>query len=568
MLHLAIGVVIIAALYFGRDVLIPITLAILLSFILSPIVGFLRRIRIPRGPAAILSVLIALGIISSIGTIVGTQMASLSGQMPQYVQTLQTKVDAAENFAKSQIAAVTDKLEHSGRPKSSVAQPQTSGKQPAAATSTTDAQDANPLGEAFGIIGSILAPFETFIIVLVVTIFILLQSNEVHDKTIRLFGSSDLFRTTTALDDVSTRLSKYLLSQLTVNTGFGVIIGIGTWLIGLPVPLVWGVLAGMLRFVPYIGAILGAILPVIVAAAIEPGWTSAAYVALLFLIVEPVTGYAIEPLLYGHSTGLSPLSVVVAAIFWAWIWGPIGLVLSMPLTLIMAVVGRHIPELKFLEVLLGDQPALSPAEYYYQRLLAGNLDDSLDQALTAIDNSSLAQYYDDVLLPALRLADNDIRRGALDRATAAQLALNTLHFVEDLADTDTPEEARPDGVIASPPQTVICLAGPGALDDTVTTMLSQLLAIKGIRTELHAFSAISRRAINALDLSGGHKICLMAVNPSTSSPRMRTLIQRIQQKTATMPVIGLTSQYSDDGEARPVPQYVETFAEAVSLCSA
>jgi hypothetical protein len=240
----------------------------------------------------------------------------------------------------------------------------------------------------------------------------------------------------------------------------------------------------------------------------------------------------------------------------------------MPLTLIMAVLGRHIPELKFLEVLLGDQPALSPAEYYYQRLLAGNLDDSLDQALTAIDNSSLAQYYDDVLLPALRLADNDIRRGALDRATAAQLALNTLHFVEDLADTDTPEEARPDGVIASPPQTVICLAGPGALDDTVTTMLSQLLAIKGIRTELHTFSAISRRAINALDLSGGHKICLMAVNPSTSSPRMRTLIQRIQQKTATMPVIGLTSQYSDDGEARPVPQYVETFAEAVSLCSA
>lgn len=568
--HLAIGVVIIAALYFARDVLIPVTLAVLLSFVLSPIVGFLRRIHIPRGPAAILSVLIALGIISSIGTVVGTQMVSLSDQMPEYVQTLQAKVDAAQNFAKSQITAVTNQLEHTTGPKPSATPLQTTTNAPHSSADTASSADQfNPLGAAFGVLGSILAPFETFIIVLVVTIFILLQSSEVQDKTIRLFGSSDLLRTTTALDDVGARLSRYLLSQLAVNTGFGLIIGVGTWLIGLPVPLVWGVLAGMLRFVPYIGAILGAILPMIVAAAIEPGWTSVAYVALLFAIVEPITGYAIEPLLYGHSTGLSPLSVVVAAIFWTWIWGPIGLVLSMPLTLSMVVLGHHIPNLKFLEVLLGDQPALSPAEYQYQRLLTGNLDGSIEQALSVIeDNRSLSQYYDEVILPALKLADNDIRRGAIDRSTATQLAANALHFVEDLADSDTADGVAPVAAAQPSPDTVICLTGPGPLDDAVTTMLCQLLALNGIRTERHTFPAISRQAIHALELSGAHKICLMSVTPTTSSPRMRALIHRIQQKTGAPIIVGLTPQNGGDGPAGPKALYAATFAQAVSLCSA
>ncbi|GAD50544.1 hypothetical protein NT2_09_01520 [Caenibius tardaugens NBRC 16725] len=567
--HLAVGVVIIAALYFARDVLIPVTLAVVLSFVLSPIVGFLQRILIPRGPASVLSVLIALGIISSIGTVVGTQMVSLSDQMPQYVQTLQGKIDAAQNFAKSEIAVITNQLEQSAKPRlpGSSLQPQPVPHPSPANSSATES--LNPLETAFGLLGSILAPFETFIIVLVVTIFILLQSREVHDKTIRLFGSSDLLRTTAALDDVGARLSRYLLSQLVVNTGFGLIIGIGTWLIGLPVPLVWGVLAGMLRFVPYIGAILGAILPMIVAAAIEPGWSSVAYVAILFAVVEPVTGYAVEPLLYGHSTGLSPLAVVVAAIFWTWIWGPIGLVLSMPLTLSMVTLGHHIPNLKFLEILLGDQPALSPAEYQYQRLLAGNLDGSIDQALTAIeDNGSLSQYYDEVILPALRLADNDIQRGAINKATAGQLASNALNFLEDLTETEMAE--RLVSSTASQPRStsVVCLAGPGPLDEVATTMLCQLLAQNGIPAELHAFPAISRRAIDALELSGAHRICLISVNRPPGSPRIRAMIHRIQQKTDAAIVVGLTGHDTDDGLTPAKVLCAATFTQAISLCSA
>src|SRR5205085_12625808 len=199
----------------------------------------------------------------------------------------------------------------------------------------------------------------------------------------------DLHRTRLVMHDAGARLSRYFLSQLAVNTTFGVVIGTGLWLIGMPVPALWGVLAGILRFVPYVGALLGAVMPLTIAAGVDPGWTMPIEVVALFAVVEPLTGYVVEPLLYGHSTGLSPLSVILAAVFWTWIWGPVGLVLSTPLTLCLVVLGRHAKPWEFFDVLLGDRPALPAVDRFYQRILADDPDEILHQAETLLAKQPL-----------------------------------------------------------------------------------------------------------------------------------------------------------------------------------
>ena len=239
------------------------------------------------------------------------------------------------------------------------------------------------------IITPTLSPLATAAIILIVAIFVLLQQEDLRDRLIRLFGSRDLHRTTAAMDDAARRLSRYFLTQLAINAAFGIIIGTGLLFIGIPSPALWGVLAALLRFVPYVGAPLAGIIPVALGAAVDPGWFKAVAAAALFLVAEPIMGQVVEPMLYGHSTGLSPVSVVVSTIFWAWLWGPIGLILATPLTLCLVVLGRHIERLEFLDVILGDRPALTPIENFYQRILSGDPVAALEQAELLLKERSL-----------------------------------------------------------------------------------------------------------------------------------------------------------------------------------
>ena len=260
---------------------------------------------------------------------------------------------------------------------------------------------------------------------MIVAIFILMQREDLRDRFIRLFGSTDLHRTTIAMDDAGQRLSRYFVSQLGVNACFGVVIGVGLWLIGVPSAALWGVLAGLLRFVPYVGPLLAAVAPLTLAAAVDPGWWTTIYVALLFVIIEPLTGYVVEPLLYGHSTGLSPMSVIVAAVFWTWIWGPVGLILSTPLTLCLVVMGRHVKSLEFFDVLLGDRPALSEVNRFYQRTLANDPDEALDQAEKMLADRSLVDYYDSVVAAGAEARRR--RRGTRHDQPPARHRNDTLH---------------------------------------------------------------------------------------------------------------------------------------------
>lgn len=365
LLSFQIGVVVIAALYLAREVLVPITAAILLSFVLAPLVDLLRRWRLGRVPSVLIAVFVAIAIIGAIGTVIGSQVAQLAPRAPEYAGTIEKKIEAARTYLAEKASGLLQRVGYDATPVQTVpqgsagAETPVKGDQPGSKPATS-----SPLELLQKYLSPILSPFATLGIVLVISIFVLLQKEDLRDRMIRLFGATDLHRTTVALDDAAQRLSRYFLAQLGLNSAFGVIIGAGLFVIGVPNPVLWGILSGLLRFVPYIGSFISAGLPITLATAVDPRWSMAIWTAALYIVVELGVSQGIEPILYGHSTGLSPLAVVVSAIFWSWLWGSIGLVLSMPLTLCLVVLGRYVDRLEFLDILLGDRPPLTPVESF------------------------------------------------------------------------------------------------------------------------------------------------------------------------------------------------------------
>jgi predicted PurR-regulated permease PerM len=555
LLGIAMTAIVIAALYFAKDVLIPITLAVMLSFVLSPVVDLLQKVRLWRAPAVIITVLAALGVFALIGTMIGAQAAALTANAPEYAQTVEAKIEGVQSFAVTKVAAVTQMfgsklhmpaagaLAPSPATKAATtpAAPPPTLSEPAAKDGRRpvlvemEQQQTSPFKIALTVLEPILGPLETLVIVLIVAIFVLMQKEDLRDRFIRVFGSSDLHRTTLAMDDAGQRLSRYFLSQLAVNTSFGVVIGLGLWMIGIPSPAMFGILAGLLRFVPYIGSALAAIVPIALGAAIDPGWSTAIYVVLLFLFVEPAVGYIVEPMLYGHSTGLSPISVIVAAVFWTWIWGPIGLILSTPLTLCLVVMGRHVKSLEFFDVLLGDRPALGPVETFYQRILADNADEALAHAEILLTDRPLIDYYDGVVLRALQLAAIDESRGTIDRAMAVHMNRTMLEVIGDLDDhVELGAEAQ--GILPEN-GAVACLAGRGPFDDAVAAMLVQLLRQRGIVPRLIPHDDAARHRIGGLDLTGVKVIALSYLELAGSPAHLRFLIRRLRQRAPNARIV-------------------------------
>jgi predicted PurR-regulated permease PerM len=550
LLSLAVAAVVVAALYFGQDVLIPITLAVLLSFVLSPLVDLLQRIGLWRAPAVILSVLAALGVMALVGTLIASQATSLTVNAPSYARTIEAKVQGVRSFAIDRLAAITREV--GGKRAADAITPggSAAGVAPASAPALAPGErrpvlvevaepQTSPFVIARTILEPILGPLETTIIVLVVAIFVLLQKEDLRDRFIRLFGSNDLHRTTMAMDDAGERLSRYFLSQLAVNTCFGIVVTLGLWALGIPSPAMWGILAGLLRFVPYIGSFLAAVAPIALAAAIDPGWTLVIWTALLFVVVEPLTGYVVEPFLYGHSTGLSPVSVIVAAVFWTWIWGPIGLILSTPLTLCLVVMGRHVKSLEFFDVLLGDRPALSAVESFYQRVLADNPDEALAQAEALLADRPLIEYYDGVILAGLKLAAEDEARGTISGDRVQLMSRTMLAVIDDLHDhvaVDPGRGALPEPM-SFPVGVVACIAGRGPFDEGVSAMLAQLLAKQQIDVRRVGHDAVSREAIGSLDLSGVSVLVLSYIELAGTPAHLRYLIRRLRQRAPHATVI-------------------------------
>jgi hypothetical protein len=438
------------------------------------------------------------------------------------------------------------------------------------------------------LINPLLGPLATTAIIIVFVIFILIMREDLRDRLIRIAGSTDIPHATAAIDDAARRLSRLFLAQLAINTSFGVIIGLGLFFIGIPSSFVWGVLAGILRFIPFIGPILGLIFPLTLAVSVDPGWSMAVWTAILFLGLEIVASQLIEPVIQGHSTGLSPVAVVVAATFWSWLWGPVGLVLAVPLTVILVVLGRHVDALKFLDVLLGDKPALSEAEGFYRRMLARDPIEAVERAKSYMMSHSLAGYCDDVVRPALMLAQKDAERGILednkkvlmcdtveslsaDIAHEHWLAREKAQRLAAASDDDLAVVEADRAVSTCESARRLLVVGAGTeLDQAASAVLAALVEVHGIPARIERAEALRARNIAGLDLSGVTLACVSSVDMKTPA-HIHFVARRLKSRAPRAKLLlGLWSAKDDRAgaelkDAVGADGYAFTFHQAAAI---
>ena len=435
------GAGVLGLLYVGREVLVPITLAVILSLVLLPLVRRLKRFGLGQTSAVLASVSALAVFIAGLATVIGVQVVHVAASLPQYEETIQAKVKSLREMSVDRMAVVQSEAGRmfgglDGHPRDvPVARGSAAPGSGASATPLrVEIQEPreSPQKVITQFLSSVWGPLETTGIVLVVLVFVLLEHEPLRDRFIRLAGSSDLRATTTAINAAGERLSRYFAAQFAVNFGVGAVIWLGLIVLGFPQATLWATLTAVLRFVPYVGTTLAAASAAVFAAAVVPGWDLMIMTVALYLIVETIAGQVVEPMFYGHTTGLSPLAVVVGAILWTWLWGPVGLVVSTPLTLCLLVAGRHVKALAFLDILLGDAHALTMPERFYQRALSGDADEIIAAARSFLKRKTFATYCDKVLMRALQLAGHDVEAGIVSQEEQLKVRDAILTVIETL----------------------------------------------------------------------------------------------------------------------------------------
>ncbi len=602
-----LAAVAVAALYFGREVLVPIALALLLSFVLAPPVRILQSWRFPRTVAVFIVGLLAFSTIFGLGALMVSQVTQLASDLPGYQSTLREKIQSLRGAAAGTgtLERASEVLQNlskeidkpAGRPRP----PALTNRDPASRPIPVEVRQPDPgaLQVLVALITPLIHPLTTTGIVVIFVIFILIQQQDLRNRLVRLAGAQDLQRTTAALDDAGQRLSRLFLTQLALNAGFGLVIGVGLWFIGVPSAPLWGMLAMVMRFVPYVGAVISAIFPLVLAAAVDPGWSMVLMTAALFLIAELIIGQAIEPMVYGQSTGLSPVAVITSATFWTWLWGPIGLILATPLTMCLVVLGRHIDRLKFLEVALSDEPPLTPAEIIYQRMLARDPIEVAEQARTFLKEKPLGAYYDEILLEGLRLAQADAERGLLDDERMRRIRDVVAEIVDDLAthtdkkqvekksecDTDenaplaqlekvAAEAAGGDQPLPERWRTgkpVLCIPGPSLLDEAAATMAAHLIEREGIGARAEQAEALSMSRIFSWETQDVALVCLCYVEYATPA-QIRYAIRRVRRRVPNIPILvalfGNTERFEGDQATEGAELVQQSLREVVDKIKA
>jgi predicted PurR-regulated permease PerM len=609
---LASTCIIIAGIYFAREVLIPLALAMLISFLLTPAVSWLERTRLSRTLAVLVVVGLGLALVVSLGYVVGRQFASVLDQFPSYQGELRSKIERVRShggfFRKLQNEATTISKAATGTTQAS--QPATApsaANPPPPATPTQEAQPTHPLeSQAPGdhaipvrvvseltplelfkqYAGTVLDPLATAGLVLILVIFMLIQREDLRDRIIRLVGRGKLNLTTQALDDTGTRISRYLGALAVVNALYGILVALGLWGMGyffghgrgFPNVLVWGLLVGIFRFVPYIGIWIGASVPLLLSFALFAGSGVFIGTVAMFVVLEVVVSQFIEPYWYGASTGMSALAVLVAAVFWTWLWGPIGLLLSTPLTVCLVVLGKYVPQLTFLEILLGDEPVLPPHERIYQRLIASDEEEAAELVHSLRKEESLEEIYDGVLIPALAMAELDHHRGQLETERLEFMRQSIRDIVEELGDEEAERvngappgednekegkekgekedgsEKEAQGAHMTVPRdcvlNVLLLPARGESDQIVAVMLHQLLELRGYCPETPGAGALASEMVNMIAAKKADIVVVSAMPPA-AIPHARYLCKRIHAKFPEMIMaVGLWGSRGDLRRAR------------------
>lgn len=506
-LTLACAALVIAGLYYGADILVPLILAGLLAFVLEPLVSRLTRWRCPRWLAVTVVMLFTAGALGCTALFVGSQVSQLGHDLPTYQSTIQKKlrtlrqtIVARRPFgdASRMITVVEGEFDATRRALTPTP------KAAAGSVSRVQVEPApvSPLQSVIDMLAPVAKPVGTAGLVLVFLIFILLGRSDLRDRALRLVGGN-LHQTTDAMNEAAQRVSRYLTMQLLINLLYGVPFAIGLWLIGVPGAPLWGLLSITLRFLPYVGSIIGALFPLTLAFAVDPGWDMFLWTAGLVLTLETISNNLIEPLLYGSSTGLGPLAILVSATFWTVLWGPVGLVLATPLTVCLVVMGRHLPPLRFLDVLLGSDPVFDAPTRLYQRLLAGNVEEAIDQAECEVQEHSLRRFYAGTALPALALAVREQQRSAPEHRRRVQRGVAAL--VRDLRAAVPPPPATG--------QPLLCIGLRSDADGLAAQMLAHALAADGVPAQALPAARISAEHITGLALDGTSTVVLVSGHP-------------------------------------------------------
>ena len=570
LIGLSITSIIILGLYYGRDLLIPLALATLFGFLLDPLVSWLKNKGLPRIVSILLVISVVLGILLSGAAYLGMQLGTLSQELPTYQNTIRNKLQSLKTYSEGPsvwdgaISTFTvvkqtlsndstssskhhNNLQNTNPKTESKTESKTTAPKETAATTVSDTEEAaipevrvvgnqsGPIDDVTTWLLAIANPIATAGIVLLFVILILLDRSDLRDRILRLLGNN-LNTATDTLDEAATRIGTYLRMQLVVNLSYGVPMALGLWLIGVPAAILWGMVAVVMRFVPYVGPMLSSIFPLLLAFAVDPSWNMVLWTLGLIVVLELISNNIVEPLLYGSSTGLSTLSIILAATFWTTLWGPIGLILSTPLTACLLVLAHYIPALKFLEILLGSAPVLDAPQRFYQRLLADNIEEALELAQEDIadglpddaDDAALARnvtaFYDEVSIPAMRLFSslhNDV-------ATAEhRLRINTSlkQFSQEMLDEypapSTPPYAYP---------RILCVAARWEVDSKAADMLAHSL-------QLHSYAAqtwanpllLQLDSIDQAQWQNVDVVCISIFNPQPSAA-LRLLCRHIRKR--------------------------------------
>lgn len=529
---LLIAAILIAALYFGRSLLIPLALAILLGFLLDPAVRRLHRWGLPRSLAVFLVVTLALGAVAGIGVYVTSQLTALSADLPTYQTTIRDKLHALREAA-SKPGAWDGALKTLQTVQKEIDTTPAPGSRAAAAPAKVEivGPESRPTQVALDWLGRVSEPVATAGIALLFVILILLDRRDLRDRMLRLAGG-DLHVATDAMDEASGRIGRYLRMQFLINACYAVPMGFGLWWIGVPAAALWGFVAAIMRFVPYVGPIVSAVFPLALAFAVSPDWGMVLWTAGLILALELVCGYLVEPWLYGSSTGLSAMSIIVAAMFWTALWGPIGLILSTPLTVCLLVVGRYLPSLRFLEVLLGSESSLAEPQRLYQRLLADDVEEAVDLAGEFVDErrgapaggegAALVDFYDEVGVPALCVAT----RHHVDVASAEhrlRLATGMAALLDELREQYPPAPATQ--VVRA-----CCIGARWEIDVLAAQMLAHALEHRGYAASPAPQAMLASPSFELPPEAARAAIVCLSVFGSEPQARIRLIARRLRRR--------------------------------------
>ena len=526
-------IAVVGALHFGRDLFLPLAIAMLITFALSPLVSRLRGFGVPFIASVLAAVTLAFAAIGLFGLVVAGQLGELARELPTFQGNIVKKLEALQTTGREN--GLVSRLSRMAADINA----QISQAAPESIAAGADRPLAVEVVEKLGvwetlrdIVIPLISPVATTGLVIVVVVFMLLERDELRDRFIRLVGANDINRTTQVIEDAGTKVGTYLLIQLTVNIIYAVPIGIGLWVIGVPNPVLWGMLTLVLRFLPYIGPILAAIFPLFLAFAVSPDWSMVLWTGVLFLSVEMISSNVIEPWIYGSKTGVSPLAIIISAIFWTWVWGPMGLVLATPLTVCLVVVGRYIPQFAVFDVLFGDRPTLAAHSRLYQRMLVGDTVESTLRAEELLEDEFIADYHRDVGIPAMLLAQGDYARGALsqdqltrfadtadsllkelDQVVADELA--QAHAGIDAEAADTPAKSGLSGAGRS----LVVLGGRTRLDDVAAGMLAQAAASEGAQVTVLSHTDLTPSKFGGITALDTHCVVLnfLDIAPSRAS---------------------------------------------------